>query len=180
MLTEVQLLWFSSLVLISSQGHPGLPPWILSTTIWFLTALCTIIDQHVPSFIQDGSLVLLSDRQRGLIDGVESAFPRIPHGYCLRHLQENFHKKFKNVELRRLLWMAASTVEENVYETALRDMAKINPLSVPWLLEHADPRHWAELYFVGKRYGHLTSNIAESLNSWLLKVREMPVLPMFE
>ena len=56
-------------------------------------------------------------------------------------ISKNFHKNFKNVELKRLLWMAASTVEENIYETALRDMAKINPLCVPWLLKHADPQH---------------------------------------
>ena len=51
-----------------------------------------------------------------------------------------------------MLWTAANTVDKNVYETALGDMAKINPLSVHWLLEHADPQHWAELYFPGKRY----------------------------
>jgi hypothetical protein len=48
-------------------------------------------------------------------------------------------------------------------------MATIDPKSVPWLLKHADPKHWAELSFDGERYGHLTSNIAESLNTWLLK-----------
>ena len=34
--------------------------------------------------------------------------------------------------------------------------------------------------FPGKRYGHLTWNIAEALNAWILEAREMPVLPMFE
>ena len=37
-----------------------------------------------------------------------------------------------------------------------------------------------ELYFLGCRYGHLTSNITESLNSWLLQVHEKPILAMFE
>src|SRR4030095_7960020 len=32
----------------------------------------------------------------------------------------------------------------------------------------------------GKRYGHLTSNIAESLNSWILQAREQPIIAMFE
>ena len=59
-------------------------------------------------------------------------------------------------------------------------MSKINERSVEWLLQHADPKHWAELYFIGKRYGHLTSNIAESLNSWILEAREMPILAMLE
>ncbi len=33
---------------------------------------------------------------------------------------------------------------------------------------------------MGRRYGHLTSNIAEALNSWLLEAREKPILLMFE
>ena len=37
-----------------------------------------------------------------------------------------------------------------------------------------------ELYFPGCRYGHITSNIAESLNSSLLEAREKPILGMFE
>jgi len=45
---------------------------------------------------------------------------------------------------------------------------------------NASPEHWAELFFEGPRYGHLTSNISESLNSWLLPARELPVLPILE
>ena len=33
---------------------------------------------------------------------------------------------------------------------------------------------------IGRRYGHLTSNIAESINAFLLRAREMPVFPMME
>jgi len=54
------------------------------------------------------------------------------------------------------------------------------PKSVAWLYEHAHPRHWAELYFPGRRYGHLTSNIAESFNSVILQAREMPMLALLE
>src|SRR5579859_3046889 len=59
-------------------------------------------------------------------------------------------------------------------------MANINPKSVTWLLQHAKPKPWAEIYFPGRHYGHLTSNTAESLNLWILKAREKPILAMFE
>src|SRR5204862_7864886 len=62
----------------------------------------------------------------------------------------------------------------------LDKMKSVNPHSVEWLLSHADPKHWAEVYFPGRRFGHLTSNIAESLNSWLSRVRELPLYPMLE
>jgi zinc finger SWIM domain-containing protein 3 len=34
--------------------------------------------------------------------------------------------------------------------------------------------------FAGKRYGHLTSNISESLNSSIESARKQPILPMLE
>lgn len=107
-------------------------------------------------------------------------FPNSPHGHCLRHLEESFHKQFKNIELKSLLWKAARATTKEAYDEAFANISKINEFAVPWLLKHAKPEHWATLYFEGNRYGHLTSSIAESLNSWILKAREMPILAMFE
>ena len=45
---------------------------------------------------------------------------------------------------------------------------------------HAPKEHWCEYYFAGNRYGHITSNIAESVNAWLLDAREKPILAMLE
>src|SRR5437667_9360099 len=84
-------------------------------------------------------------------------------------LEANFHKQFKHPQLKSLLWQAAHATTEAMFNEALTNMSKIDERSVDWLLQHADPKHWAELYFVGKRYGHLTLNIAESLNLWILK-----------
>ena len=75
--------------------------------LWFLRILHNIIQTNAPEFINTGCLVLISDRQKGLLDGVETVFPNNPHGYCLRHLEENFHKQFKNLDLKSLLWIAA-------------------------------------------------------------------------
>src|SRR5579859_243047 len=122
---------------------------------------------HLRLLMVDGLFFFLIVRRAfSGVGDVESVFPTNPHGYCLRHLEENFHKVFKNSDLKMLLWKAARAMDQ---DTALSDMATIDPKSVPWLLEHADPKHWAELSFDGEHYGHLTSNIAESLNAWLLK-----------
>ena len=147
---------------------------------WFLKALHRIIEQHAPTFLVSGELSFLSDRQKGLLEGVHNNFPDSPHGYCLKHLAENFYKKFKNKELKSLLWKAASAVNLEEWNKAIDAMNGIDSSAFPWLEEHAHPEHWAEIFFAGRRYGHLTSNIAESLNSWLLEAREKPILPMFE
>src|SRR5438046_3207960 len=129
---------------------------------------------------QDESLVFLSDRQKGLLEGVERVFPNSPHRFCMKHLEENFQKQFKNVELKKLLWKAARALTKEEFEEALDNMKQINPRTVPWLYANMHPVHWAELYFCSRRYGHLTSNIAESLNAKLLPAREMPILALLE
>ena len=78
------------------------------------------------------------------------------------------------------MWKAARALTEEEFEEALENMKQINPRTVPWLYANVYPVHWAELYFRGCRYSHLTSNIAESLNAKLLPAREMPILALLE
>ena len=126
------------------------------------------------------SLVFLSDRQKGLIEGVDHLFPQSPHAYCLRHLEDNMHRQFKHPDLKSLLWKAARAGTKKDFDQSLEDMKAINPECVEWLLKTTDPEHWADWYFKGKRYGHLTSNIAEAFNAKLLAACEMPILAMLK
>ena len=125
-------------------------------------------------------MTFLSNCQRGLLDGVATIFPDSYYGYCLRHLEQNFRKEFKHSELKALLWKAARATTEAEFNEALLNMSKIDDTAVHWLLDHAKPEYWAEFYFKGNRYGHLTSNIAESLNAWILEAREKPIVSMLE
>ena len=59
--------------------------------LWFLQSLHCIIERQVPQYLEVGVLAMLSDRQKGLIEGVQQVFPNSPHGYCLQHLEENMH-----------------------------------------------------------------------------------------
>ena len=124
--------------------------------LWFLRLLREVVEANAPVFLtsgnQDESLVFLSDRQKGLLEGVERVFPNSPHGFCMKHLEENFQKQFKNVELKKLLWKAARALTKEEFEEALENMRQINPRTVPWLYANAHPIHWAELYFRGRGY----------------------------
>ena len=147
---------------------------------WFIEHLRTVIQQHAPAHLTPGKLTFLSDRQKGLLEAVEQLLPASPHGYCLRHLYENFHKEFKTPILKTFLYNAARATSTEAFNTEIEKMREVNPASVNWLLSHAKPEHWVEFYFLGHRYGHLTSNIAESLNNWIKEAREKPILAMFE
>jgi MULE transposase domain len=147
---------------------------------WFNQHLRIVIEQHAPVFLVPQSLAFISDRQKGLLEGVERNFPNSPHGYCLRHLYENMYKEFKHPQLKTFLWQAARATTEEDYNVAMSGLKGISERAHTWLLKHAHPRYWAELYFQGRRYGHFTSNIAESLNAAILEARDKPILGMFE
>jgi transposase-like protein len=59
--------------------------------IWFLEQLRTVLVEHAPAAIleQENTLVILSDRAKGLLEGVPAVFPLAVHGYCLKHLEKN-------------------------------------------------------------------------------------------
>ena len=124
--------------------------------LWFIGLLRGVIMQHAPELLIPRALTFVSDRQKGLLEGVEIVFPDSPHGYCLRHLYENMYKEFKHPRLKTFLFQAARAINEDDFNKALEEIRGIHPGAVDWLLGHADPEHWAELYFDGRRYTHST------------------------
>ena len=69
---------------------------------WFLETLHSIIECAAPEFIDPGNLetglTFLSDRQKGLLEGVVLLFSQSAHGYCM-------NETFANIS-SILLWSA--------------------------------------------------------------------------
>src|SRR5579859_4232645 len=86
--------------------------------LWFLQLLLPIVQSHALQHLINKALVFLSDRQKGLIEAVDRVFPGLPHGYCLKHLEANFRKKFKNPNLTMFLWKAASATTQPEFDKA--------------------------------------------------------------
>jgi hypothetical protein len=149
--------------------------------LWFLQKLREVIYPIIPAIIEKRhALSFLSDRQKGLKRAVIEIFPLAAHGYCLKHLEKNLKVTYKNKDLVSLLWKAASSKTPSEFNATMEDFRKISQAAYQWLKEHTEPCHWVDCFFEGRRYGHYTSNIAESLNAWLLPAREQPLLPMIE
>jgi hypothetical protein len=97
----------------------------------------------------------------------------------MRHLAENFRRTFKSPALVRLLWRAAYATTEHGFVEEVQKIEKSSPAVAKWIHD-SEPAHWATAYFKGARFGHLTSNVAESINAWILEAKELPILDMFE
>ncbi|KAM7521678.1 hypothetical protein LguiA_011580 [Lonicera macranthoides] len=144
--------------------------------MWFLSELHNLLEINTENMPR---LTILSDRQRSVIDGVEANFPTAFHGFCMRHLTESFRKEFNNTMLVNLLWEAANALTVIEFEAKVLEIEEISQEAAYWI-RRVPPRLWATAYFEGTRFGHLTANIVESLNAWILEASGLPIIQMME
>ncbi|GAB4836027.1 hypothetical protein Ancab_039518 [Ancistrocladus abbreviatus] len=144
--------------------------------MWFLSELHNLLEVNTENMPR---LTILSDGQKGVIDGVEANFPTAFHGFCMRHLSESFRKEFNNTTLVNLLWEAAYALTDIEFEAKVLEIEEISQDAAYWI-RRIPARLWATAYFEGTRFGHLTANIVESLNSWLLEASGLPIILMME
>ena len=113
---------------------------------WFCKTLREkVILPHAPQLIPLVQVVLLSDRQKGLLEAIHDMFQNNAHCYCLHHLEENFHKQFKNAELKSLLWQAARLSARRIMTQHLKICHPSTPSALSGLLITSHV-HWAEIY----------------------------------
>ncbi|XP_068493058.1 uncharacterized protein [Phaseolus vulgaris] len=144
--------------------------------MWFLSELHNLLEIHTENMPR---LTILSDRQKGIVDGVEANFPTAFHGFCMRHLSDSFRKEFNNTMLVSLLWDAANALTVIEFEAKILEIEEISQDAAYWI-RRIPPRLWATAYFEGQRFGHLTANIVESLNTWILEASGLPIIQMME
>ncbi|KAJ8632735.1 hypothetical protein MRB53_026071 [Persea americana] len=144
--------------------------------MWFLSELHNLLEVNTENMPR---LTILSDRQKGVVDGVEANFPTAFHGFCMRHLSESFRKEFNNTMLVNLLWEAAHALTVIEFEAKILEIEEISREAAYWI-RRVPPRLWATAYFEGTRFGHLTANIVESLNCWILEASGLPIVQMME
>ena len=144
--------------------------------MWFLSELHNLLEVNTENMPR---LTILSDRQQGIVDGVEANFPTAFHGFCMRHLSDNFRKEFNNTMLVNLLWEAANALTIIGFEGKVLEIEEISQDAAYWI-RRIPPRLWATAYFEGQRFGQTTANIVEDLNSWILEASGLPIIQMLE
>ncbi|KAI3838806.1 hypothetical protein MKW92_020224 [Papaver armeniacum] len=144
--------------------------------MWFLSELHNLLEANMENMPM---LTILSDKQKGIVEGVEANFPTAFHGFCMSHLSDSFRKVFNNTILVNLLWEAAWAPTAVEFEGKVLEIGEISQDAAKWI-QKSSPQFWATAYFGGSRFGHLTANIVESLNSWILEASGLPIIQMME
>ncbi|XP_027367984.1 uncharacterized protein LOC113873841 [Abrus precatorius] len=144
--------------------------------MWFLSELHMLLETntgHMPR------LSILSNRQKAIVDGVEMSFPSAFHGFCMQYLSESFLKEFNNNVLNKILWEAACSLTPLEFETKILELEEMSQEAAAWI-RRIPPHLWATAYFEGTRFGHLTANVVESLNTLIVEASGLPIIQMME
>ncbi|XP_016178188.1 uncharacterized protein LOC107620565 [Arachis ipaensis] len=127
---------------------------------------------------QEGILVI-SDRHNGIkaaLEALETGWlpPRAFRAYCIRHVVANFALTFKGKDSRRLLVNVAYAKTEAEFYYWFDIMRTENPAMCDWA-NRMEYDKWTQHEDAGRRFGHMTTNISECVNSVLKGTRNLPV-----
>ncbi|XP_020250107.1 uncharacterized protein LOC109827508 [Asparagus officinalis] len=141
---------------------------------WFFAC----IRYHIPS-VGTRPITFISDRMKGIPRALQRHFPP-PHAhrYCLRHIRDNFKKKYGNAQVQDLLWQAGCATEKYVYEQIRERIKFISRAAHDWIETSLGPNNvdkWALCEDGGRRFCMMTTNTSESFNGVLRGACDMPI-----
>ncbi|XP_057434380.1 uncharacterized protein LOC130727291 [Lotus japonicus] len=125
------------------------------------------------------NLCIISDRGSGLLAALQDqrvgwVEPDAQSVYCIRHIASNFNQRFKNDELKKYVINMGYERRQPRFEAKLIVLRSEFPEVATWL-DNIPREKWTQAYDGGSRYGHMTTNLAECLNSVLKGARALPL-----
>ncbi|KAK8941312.1 hypothetical protein KSP39_PZI010017 [Platanthera zijinensis] len=75
---------------------------------------------------------VISDKQKGLIKAIENLLPNAEHQFCVRHMYNNFRQMFRGLQLKDLLWRAASATRIIDFNVELEKLKTCDKKAYDW------------------------------------------------
>jgi hypothetical protein len=138
---------------------------------WFCEHLAMAFDDALPP-----QYVIMSDRDKGLLQAVGAKLPGAYHAMCCQHIAENIHKRFGK-DYKARFWEIARASTQSAFDTAIQALQRDAP-DVKEYISSIGYNTFAFAHFPHPRFGHDTSNIVESTNSVWRDIRELPPLQL--
>ncbi|XP_026417130.1 uncharacterized protein LOC113312605 [Papaver somniferum] len=165
------------------NGNDGFYPYAFAIVLsenkdnwfWFL--------DNLQQVVYDRPIVFLSDRHKGLLQGIPRAFPGSYHNYCFYHIKCNLPigKGDANYNVViDLFYKAAYSYTAANFEEALRGMHAIGCGHVANYLRNIPKEKWENAFFPVCRYAAHSSTISESFNNWILEFKKLPSFALLD
>jgi hypothetical protein len=136
-----------------------------------------ILETPDPTLLNNkyNKFTFISDREKGIISGLENYFPNNHHIYCAFHIKRNVFTRYSKAGANQIINLAKtfSTLEENKYFDNIEKLSK----SAYNYVENIDPTRWRSTAWLDDtiklppRFGIVTSNVSESSNHMLEEAR---------
>ncbi|XP_027364296.1 uncharacterized protein LOC113871400 [Abrus precatorius] len=145
----------------------------LSAWEWFLAMIRLNVTDKT-------EICLISDRHQSIKSAVSNPHigwqpPNAYHVYCIRHIASNFNRRFKNSAMKSMLMKLAYTPCKQRFEAGLNKFRSHSPEVQTWI-DNISKEKWSLAYdHEGRRYGHMTTNLSESVNKVLKGARNLPI-----
>ncbi|KAL4318923.1 hypothetical protein GQ457_18G003740 [Hibiscus cannabinus] len=146
---------------------------------WFLEQLRSAVSTSRP-------LTFVSDRDKGLMKHVLEIFENAHHGYSIFYLMDNFIQNLKGPfhgegrgSLPGCFLAAAKAVRHGGFRMYTEQIKRVSSSAYDWIMQN-EPEYWANAFFKGELYNHITLNIAESYANWIEEARELPIMQKIE
>nr|XP_009762227.1 PREDICTED: uncharacterized protein LOC104214272 [Nicotiana sylvestris] len=142
---------------------------------WFLELLHNSLDLNMGN-----GVTFMSDMQKGLMEAIKTVLPEAKHRFCVGHVESNWCKEYRGLEMKKLLWWSAWATYAEDFKDQLSKLGELKEAAVTVLLKYP-PQSWCRAYFdtVYKNQG-VGNNFTESFNSWILEARYKPIIKMLE
>ncbi|KAF1899392.1 hypothetical protein Lal_00019520 [Lupinus albus] len=128
------------------------------------------------------NICIISDRGTGLLGALRTELCQWCNAYsvyCIRHVASNFNKEFKDGDLKEKVIQMGYELMRPRFERMLDDLRQKNPRAAAWL-DNIPKEKWTQSYDEGRRYGHMTTNLAECVNGVLKGSRALPITSLVQ
>uniref|UniRef100_A0A2N9GEU7 SWIM-type domain-containing protein n=1 Tax=Fagus sylvatica TaxID=28930 RepID=A0A2N9GEU7_FAGSY len=124
-----------------------------------------------------GSTTLLD----GLTESFKDVCPNMDHRACVRHIYANFRDSgHRGKALKDKLWAAASAYTEFEFDAHMAELKKLSPPAYEYLSK-IPVATWSRSRFTKNPKSDLiVNNLSECFNSYILDVRDKPILTMID
>jgi len=91
-------------------------------------------------------MFLISTFLQGLLPAMDELLEGVDQRFCVRHLYNNFRKKFPGKKLKELLWRAAKATYDNAFKDAMKEIKDISEAAYDYLML-IPAKHWSRSQF---------------------------------
>ncbi|XP_062017896.1 uncharacterized protein LOC133734288 isoform X1 [Rosa rugosa] len=148
---------------------------------WFFDNLAKVLTP------EGRTITFVSDRNKGLIEGISNIFPTSHHAFCLDGLKKNLfsifpatYAKFFQERIVDLFMRCAYAPTEAAFEFNLKNLKDEGGAPIKTFLENLPKENWSYAYFKGNGYDEICNNVSESFTSWVSELWMLPICQMVD